>query len=267
MLSLILLGAASLSGFAGITGHRIFLRRLGICLTVLAFAAQTLMLLLGFHKALPDGLSLGAYIQMLAWFTLLGGIAAWRKVQQPAPLLFASPLCFMLFAVSLPYLGTAVPLPGAVQNSFYALHIGALFSSIGLLTIAFFAGLLFLFLEGRIKGKQRMPDFWRDMPAISLLDKINAFTVLAAFPLYTLGIISGIAWAKPIFGPASAGDPKEVMSIVIWLIFGTLFHNRLVKNWKGRKPAQWTVLVFLLCLFSIIVVNTIMNTHHAFIRG
>ncbi|MDR2801419.1 MAG: cytochrome c biogenesis protein [Desulfovibrio sp.] len=266
-LNLALLGAASLSGIAGVSARRAFLRSLGVWLAVLAFAGQTLMLLLGFHKTLPNGLSLGAYSQMLAWFVLLGGIMVWRRLRQPSPLLFSSPLCFALFAISLPCLDTAVVLPASIQSSFYALHIGALFSSLGLLTIAFFAGLLFLFLEGRIKSKQRMPGFWQDMPAISLLDKINAFTVLTSFPLYTLGIISGIVWARPVFGASVTGDPKEVMSIAIWLIFGVLFHNRLVKNWKGRKPARWTVVVFLLCLFSIVVVNTIMNTHHAFVRG
>ena len=266
-LNLALLGAASLSGIAGIATRRASLRNLGVWLAVLAFAGQTSVLLLGFHKTLPNGLSLGAYSQLLAWFVLLGGIMVWRRLRQPTPLLFSSPLCLALFALSLPCLDTAVILPPSLQSSFYALHIGALFSSLGLLTIAFFAGLLFLFLEGRIKSKLRMSGFWRDMPAISLLDKINAFTVLTSFPLYTLGILSGMVWARPVFGASVTGDPKEVMSIAIWLIFGVLFHNRLIKNWKGRKPARWTVLVFLLCLFSIVVVNTIMNTHHAFVRG
>ncbi|MDR3320051.1 MAG: cytochrome c biogenesis protein [Desulfovibrio sp.] len=264
---LVLFGTASFCGIAWVRTRSVFLRRLGIWLTVLAFASQTLMLLLGFHKTMPDGLSAGAYIQLLAWFVMLGGIVVWRGVRQATPLLCSVPLCLALFAVSLPCLDAVVTLPASVQNSFYALHIGALFSSLGLLSIAFFAGLIFLFLEGRIKNKQHMPGFWQDMPAIFLLDKINAFAVLTAFPLYTLGIISGMAWAEPVFGTSVTGDPKEVMSIVIWLVFGVLFHYRLIMEWKGRKPARWAVCIFLLCLFSFVVINTIMNTHHTFIRG
>ena len=111
-----------------------------------------------------------------------------------------------------------------------------------------------------------MKGFWQDMPALSMLDKINAFTTLTAFPLYTLGIVAGLIWAKPVFGATVTGDPKEVISIVVWLLFAVLFHNRLANGWKGRKPARLAVFIFLLCLFSILVVNTFMDTHHAFIR-
>ena len=155
-------------------------------------------------------------------------------------------------------------MPPSLKAPFYALHIGALFLSLGLLTLSFAAGALFLFLEGRIKSKQRMKGFWQDMPALSMLDRINAFTTLTAFPLYTLGIVAGLIWAKPVFGATVTGDPKEVISIVVWLLF---FHNRLANGWKGRKPAQLAVFIFLLCLFSILVVNTFMETHHAFIRS
>ena len=84
--------------------------------------------------------------------------------------------------------------------------------------------------------------------------------------MYTLGIVSGLIWAKPVFGGTVTGDPKEVISIVIWLFYSVLFHNRLTKGWKGRKPAQLAVFVFILCLFSIIVVNTFMEYINATIQ-
>ncbi|WP_287700897.1 cytochrome c biogenesis protein CcsA [Desulfovibrio sp.] len=266
-MTLSLYALASVAGLAGMTMRSPLWRRMGCWLALAGFACQTLMLALGFHKTLPGGLSLGAYLQMLAWFMLLCGLAVWLKLRQEAALLFAAPLALMLFAMSAPYLSALVQVPPSLKAPFYALHIGALFLSLGLLTLSFAAGALFLFLEGRIKSKQRMKGFWQDMPALSMLDKINAFTTLTAFPLYTLGIVAGLIWAKPVFGATVTGDPKEVISIVVWLLFAVLFHNRLANGWKGRKPAQLAVFIFLLCLFSILVVNTFMETHHAFIRS
>jgi ABC-type transport system involved in cytochrome c biogenesis permease subunit len=239
---------------------------MGCRLALAGFACQTLMLVLGFHKTLPGGLSLGAYLQLLAWFLLLCGLLVWWRLHQEPLLLFSAPWGLILFTMSTPYLENLVNVPSSLHTPFYALHIGALFLSLALLVLAFVAGVLFLFLEGRIKKKRRIALFWQDMPAISILDKINAFATLTAFPLYTLGIVAGLLWAKPVFGNTITGDPKEVISLIIWLIFAVLFHNRLLRNWRGRKAAHLTVLIFILCLFSIFVVNTIMDTHHAFIR-
>ena len=264
--TLLLYGSASVAGLAGVAARSALWRKIGCSVALAGFACQTLMLFLGFHKALPGRLSAGAYFQLMAWFVVLCGIAAWAKLRQEIPLVFATPLGLMLFAMSAPYLASVVQVPPSLNTSFYALHIGSLFLSLALLALAFAAGALFLFMEGRIKSKLTMKGFWLDMPALSMLDKINAITTMVGFPLYTLGIVSGLIWAKPIFGGTVTGDPKEVISIVIWLFYSVLFHNRITKGWKGRKPAQLAVFVFILCLFSIIVVNTFMETHHAFIR-
>lgn len=257
---------ASTAGIGGVLARRPFWRRLGCVLACTGFASQTFMLLMGFHRTLPDGLSLGAYLQMLAWFVVLCGMGVLAKFRQESALIFAAPLGLMLFAVSAPYLGAVVQAPPSLTASFYALHIGALFLSLGLLALSCAAGALFLLTDLRIKRKQYIKGFWQDMPGLSVLDRINSMTTAAAFPLYTLGLVSGLVWAKPVFGTTMSGDPKEVFSILVWLLLAALFSNRLTRGWKGRKPAQLAVLIFLLCLFSITVVNTVMETHHAFTK-
>ena len=266
LLTLCCYGASAAAGIAGMMLRNAAARRCGAWLAVAGFVCQTLLLALGFHKMLPGGLSYGAYLQMLAWFVVLCGIVYRIRFRQESPLLFAAPLSLLLFATSAPYLGSLVVIPASLKGSFYALHIGALFLSLGFITLGFGAGLIFLLLEGRIKSKQRMQGFLQDMPALSLLDRINAFTMLSSFPLYTLGIAAGLLWARPVFGATFSGDPKEVISFIVWAALAYVFHGRLSCGWRGRKPARMAVLIFCLCLFSIIVVNTFMETHHAFIR-
>ena len=264
------LAAYALAGAVGLGGmlsRRASLRRAACWLAVAAFACQTLLLALGAHAGHPEGLTLGAYLQMLAWFVLLCGIGLWARFRQEAPLIFAALLGFILFLMSTPWLEDAVPLPPSLRGPFFALHIGALFLSLGLLALAFAAGALFLFLERRIKSKQRMGGIWQDMPALAILDKINAICALTAFPLYTLGIVAGLFWARPVFGGTLTGDPKEVVSLLVWLLLAVLFHNRLANGWKGRKPARLAVFIFLLSVFSLVVVNVFMETQHAFLRG
>lgn len=256
-------GTGMVLGFWGLFARRTKLQDMGCWLALIGFLFQTVMLFLGFHHG---GLSSGAYLQMLAWFVGLAGLALWRFLRQKGAPILAIPLCLTLFIMSIPYLGNAILLPKTVQSSFYVLHIGTLFMSFALISVSFIVSLLFLLLERRIKGKQSLKGFMQDVPALSLLDKINAFGILTAFPLYTLGMISGLLRAKPTYGATFTGDPKEVFSIVIWCLFAVLFHNRLVRAWTGKKPALMVVCIFCLCAFSLLVVNTVMESHHAFVR-
>lgn len=258
---------ASVIGIGGMAARRDLWRKAGCWLAIAAFFCQTLALILGFHRAMPGGLSPGAYLQMLAWFFLLCGIVAWWRLRHDAIILFAAPLGLILFLMSASSLHIAVKIPDSLSSPFFALHIGALFLAIGMISLAFVAAVIFIFLQKRLKSKKNMKGFWQDMPALSILDKINAGCTIGAFPLYTAGLVAGLFWSAPVFGATLSGDPKEIASLAIWLLLATLFHNRLAKGWKGRKPALLVILIFLLSIFSFMIINFYFPTHHAFIRS
>lgn len=258
--------SASVVGLWGLIGQQPRLRKTGCYLALASFACQTLILIFGFHKLLPEGLSLGAYVQLLAWFFLLCGIIAWQRLRKDAILLFSAPLGLILFLMSAQWLHLAITAPKALSAPFYALHTGALFLALGLLTLAFMAGLIFLFIQYQIKNKKNIKGLWEEMPALSMLDKINFVCAVCSFPLYTIGLVAGLIWAKPIFGSSLNGDAKEIISLFIWALLGALFYNRLLRGWQGRKPALLAILIFLLSFFSIICVNLFFSTHHGIIR-
>lgn len=258
---------ATFAGIGGFFRQGAFLRRAGCWLAVSAFLCQTLALIFGFHRLMPDGLSLGAYLQLLAWFLLLFGIGAWLRLKHDSILLFTAPLGLILFLLSTPWLKGAIKLPPSLSTPFYALHIGALLLSLGLLALAFIAALVFLFLAHRLKTRKKLRGIWKDLPALALLDKINAVCAISAFPLYTIGLLAGLFWSGRIYGSALSGDAKEVASVAIWLLLGALFYNRLALGWHGRKPALLACLIFLLSFFSIVFINVFISAHHGVVRG
>lgn len=264
--TMLLYGGAALGGITGMLLRNGGLKKTACGLAVAGFLSQTFFLLMGSHAALPGGLSWGAYLQLLAWFLIVCGIAGWWKLRLEAPLLFAAPLALILFLMSHRYLNMQVRLPETLTTPFYALHIGALFLSLGLLALGFGAGVLFLYLERKIKAKTPLSGFRKDLPALTILDKINAAATLAGFPLYTVGMVAGLVWAGSAWGTAMTGDPKEIISILIWVLYALLFHLRLAQGWRGRKPALLAIWLFALCVFSFLVVNSFMDTHHSFIK-
>lgn len=149
---------------------------------------------------------------------------------------------------------------------FFGLHIGTLFLSFGLLAMAFGAGVIFLRLERKIKSKEPLNNFDKDMPALATFDRVNHVAVMAGFPLYTIGMASGFVWARLAWGRLLSADPKEIVSIFVWFVFAWLFHQRLAQGWRGRKAAKAVIWLFAISVFSLIGINVFMPTHHSFIQ-
>ncbi|MBQ7607691.1 MAG: cytochrome c biogenesis protein CcsA [Desulfovibrionaceae bacterium] len=256
---------SSVSGLTGMITRKTWLQKAGCALCALALLLQTIGLLTGFHKNFTGGLSGGAYLQMVAWFVALISLVLWGKFKQKTAVLFAAPLCTLLFTLSIPYISKVQAIPESLGSSFYVLHIGALFLSLALMAVSCIASLLFLFIDSRIKSKKPVKGFLTDMPALNILDKINGFCIVMTFPLYTVGIAAGLLRAKPVYGATFTGDPKELVSLLVWAALAFVFHNRLARSWTGRKPALTMLCIFFTSLFSLLIINTVMDTHHAFL--
>ncbi len=265
-LIMLLYGSATIIGIVGMMTRQGWLRSLAAILVMGGCALQTIDMLRGSHTTLPGGLSSGAYLQILAWFVALCGLAGLWRWRSTTPLLFVTPLALILFLMSWRFLHIQIVLPASLGGSFYALHIGTLFLSLALMALSFAAGSIFIYIEKMIKSKTPLAGFLKDFPALNILDKINAVTTWIGFPLFTIGMLSGFVWAGTVWERTVSGDPKEILSIGIWILYAWLFHMRTVQGMRGRKPAIMAFWLFVLCIFSMFVVNTFMNTHHSFTK-
>lgn len=264
---IVLYGFGTLFIVAGITGRKETLKRLSNYCAIAGFTLHTIVLhgslmTLGWEK-LPTGY----FIQFLSWSLLVIYFFMWWRLRLTFLALTAAPLAFLLFIGSFTLEGVKGTLPPSLVAPFFGLHIGTLFLSFGLLTMAFVSGLLFLRMDRKIKRKERLSTFEKDLPALSTFDKVNHLAVVAGFPLYTIGMASGFVWARLAWGRLISGDPKEIISILVWFIFAWLFHQRLIRGWRGRKAAKAIVWLFAISVFSLVGVNLFMPTHHSFIQN
>ncbi len=257
--------AASLCGIVGIILRQRWLRIIACFGTYAGFILQTYDMSRGSHALMPGGLSWGTYLQILAWFMLVCSFFGQWKTKHSTTVIFLTPLALMLFLFSMRLSQAQIALPENLNTTFYALHIGSLYLSLAFMTLAFVAGVMFIHTERLIKAKEPLTGFRKDFPALAILDKVNALSAILGFPLFTIGIVTGVIWAGSTWGKAVSGDPKEIISFFIWGLFAWLFYMRTVQSRGGRKPALLALWLFALSAFSILVVNTFMNTHHSFI--
>ena len=249
----------------GLVLRRAFLKRIAVWTSVAAFALHTVDLAVRFIEIGAVNLQQGQfYMSLLAWFFVLVFFVLWSRLKHDFLAMITAPLALVLFSSSLAVRTQVLTIPEHFSALWFSLHVGTIFVSLGLITMAFGAGVAYLHLEKIIKTKAKMPGFSKDLPSLETFDRANHWAVSVGFPLYTISLMSGFLWASFTWKRVISWDPKELISIVIWTLFAVLFHQRTALGWRGRKPAKTAIVLFVLCLVSMVGVNFLLPTHHSF---
>ena len=256
--------AGSITYPLGLLLRQPVLKRLAMWMSVAAFGLHSVDLVLRFMELGAANLHHGQfYMNLLAWIFVLIFFILWWRLKHDFLSMISAPLALILFSSSLAIHTQTLSVPKYFSALWFSLHIGAIFISLALLAMAFGAGLAYLYFERKIKSKTKLPGFSQDLPSLETFDRANDWATRIGFPLYTVSLLAGFLWASFTWKQTISWDPKELISIVIWLIFALLFHQRLALGWRGRKPAQTAIVLFVLSLISFSV-NFFLPTHHSF---
>jgi cytochrome c-type biogenesis protein CcsB len=167
--------------------------------------------------------------------------------------------------------GTLIlPTPhGTISPSFKSfwvtLHICLTLTGVATLALACLGGVLYLIQERQIKGKQ-FGFFYRRLPSLSQLDALNYWCLTIGFPLLTIGIIFGSLYAQHTLGRFWNWDPKEILTLIAWLIYAVLLHERLAVGWRGRRAALLAICGFLVLIITFVGANLWLAGYHNFAR-
>jgi cytochrome c-type biogenesis protein CcsB len=156
------------------------------------------------------------------------------------------------------------PLPPVLNSNWLPVH--TIFSFVGnaIFLISFFISLLYLLVERGIK-KKRFPSIAKRFPSLETLDLINYRCMSYGFPFLTVGIITGSIWASAAWGSYWSWDPKETWSLVTWIVYAILIHNRLAIGWRGRKTAYMMIIGFFSILITFLGVNFFAGGLHSYL--
>ena len=148
-----------------------------------------------------------------------------------------------------------------LNNLWLIVHVVAIFIGEASLALACGAGLLYLLQENAIKSKQR-GFFFKRLPSLELLDNTGYACIVTGFAMLTFGLITGLIYAKSVWGRFWSWDPKEVWSGITWILYAVLLHQRLTVGWRGRRAAIMAIIGFAIILFTFLGVNFLLKGHH-----
>ncbi len=133
-------------------------------------------------------------------------------------------------------------------------HVALAVAGNAIFVLTFSAGVMYLLQERQLKSHRPGRLYFR-LPSLELLDQMAIKSVLVGFPLLTLALLSGAAWAEHVRGSFFSLRAREVWSIMSWLIFAGLLYARMSAGWRGRRAAMLAIVGFCFVLFSFLGVK------------
>jgi cytochrome c-type biogenesis protein CcsB len=176
---------------------------------------------------------------------------------------FAAVFAFLAIAASSILPGSTAeikPLMPALQSNWLAIHVITCFFGYAAFAVSF--GISILFLAQYRRERVDRPIGW--LPPTQMLDEINYRSIVIGFPMLTVGIITGAAWASYAWGSYWSWDPKETWSLITWFIYAAFLHARITRDWRGRKMAFLSMVGFLAVLFTYFGVSYILAGLHSY---
>ncbi|RJP86758.1 MAG: c-type cytochrome biogenesis protein CcsB [Desulfobacteraceae bacterium] len=147
------------------------------------------------------------------------------------------------------------------KSLWLVVHIVIIFIGEAALALACGTGILYLLQEHAIKTKSNR-FFLKRLPSLEFLDRNGYMFIVTGFTLLTIGLITGFIYAQLVWGRFWSWNNKEIWSVITWLIYAALLHERLVSGWRGRRAAIMSIIGFAALLFTFLGVNFLLEGHH-----
>lgn len=136
----------------------------------------------------------------------------------------------------------------AIQKFWLISHLILIIIGQLVFVLAFIAGALYM-LHDKISLDQFLP--------LDILDSSNYIFLAIGYIMLTFGLITGFIYANAAWGDFWSWNPGILWAMATWIIYSILLYMRLNFDWKGRKPALVTTILFAVFGFSFIGINLI----------
>lgn len=158
------------------------------------------------------------------------------------------------------------PLVPALQSNWLLYHVITCFLGYAAFAVACGISIMYLIKAGSEESAESSAGsgLLAMFPPMKVLDDLNYRAIMVGFPLLTLGIITGAAWANYAWGTYWSWDPKETWSLIVWFVYAAFLHARITKGWVGKRTAWLSIIGFAATIFCYLGVNLFLSGLHSY---
>ncbi len=209
-------------------------QRLALIVAALAALAHA-TLLFGLHRGGLD-LHFFAALSLVAFGVVLLTLIVnlFRPVAGLGVIVF--PLAALLLATDVFVAPPTLPSKLGWQIN---LHVILALVAYSLLNIAALLAILLAMQERALRKRRLDSKLIRSLPPLTLTESLMFRVIAAGFIGLTLTLLSGVMFVENLF--AQHLVHKTVLSIVAWIVFGTLLFGRWRWGWRGSRAVQLTL--------------------------
>ena len=238
------------------------------------FAANSVAIVLRYFEARGMGFNqaplsnLYESVVFFAWTIVLIYMLLDLKYRQPSVGAFVIPFAFLAMIWAQLQLNAGIePLVPALQSNWLTYHVITCFLGYAAFAVACGVSVMYLIKAGKEeKSAEDSPvgGILGMFPSTKVLDDLNYKAIMVGFPMLTLGIITGAAWANYAWGTYWSWDPKETWSLIVWFIYAAFLHARFTRGWVGRRVAWLSIFGFAATIFCYLGVNLVLSGLHSY---
>ena len=158
------------------------------------------------------------------------------------------------------------PLVPALQSNWLLYHVITCFLGYACFAVACGISIMYLIKIGAESADSNAAagGIVSTFPSARILDDMNYRAIMIGFPLLTLGIITGAAWANYAWGTYWSWDPKETWSLIVWFVYAAFLHARITRGWVGKRAAWLSIIGFAATIFCYLGVNLFLSGLHSY---
>lgn len=221
------------------------MERVALWLLMVAMACHSILLAIHIsEESYPFILGEGDFLFFTSWILVLTFLVLRRKYHLARSGVFFVPLILLLFILAEVIRGEYQFGEPALNNRWALSHIVFMSLAFAIFTVSFLVGILYLLQRHQLKSrKPTLLLTW--LPSLESMDEIHYKALSVGFILLSVGMIAGAALSKTTVGYFFSGDPRQIASLLTWVLYAVILNIRTNAGWRGRRGILLSLLGFI----------------------
>ena len=248
--------------FSGRNAHRVAFLLMRIAFLIGTFSLASEAISEGFFLPVAN---LSQAMAFFAWSLAFVYLVLLVRIQSESFGLILSPILFGLMTgavLAKMYAGVReTPLPPALLNPYFVVHIAGAFFAYASFTLSFAAGALYLIQHRELKSRHA-GTFYHKLPSLEELESLIYQPLVWGAPLLAIAAGVGFVWSKSAYGRFWVWDPKTLLTGVTVILYSAILYLRYGVSLHGKRGALFSFFAFAVVIFCFLGTRFIHGSHN-----